>query len=306
MPAPLSPDQRVARRAARHHGLVTRALALASGLTDRQIARRVERGVWVRLSPGVFRIEGAPVTAAQQAYAAVLAAGPHAVVGGRSALALFNLCEAPTLPSITVPPTASARTRLALVRRSMLTPADRTSVGPVPCVTASRGLVEVSRRADASSVQKLLDGALHRRLARPATVLAALRRSGGLQGRPGSARLMEALEPWMRGVTPGSPGEVRLLRCIDDWGLPRPVLQYQVVLTNQRVFIDVAWPHHRIGLEYDGAEFHGPRELGHDVEREEALRAAGWWIGRLDRLDLAPSSTRVRDELSARLLRRAA
>lgn len=302
----LTPDERAARRAARHHGLLTRAVARQCGLTDRQIARRVERGLWVRLAPGVFRIHGAPVTSMQQAYAAVLAAGPHAVVGGRSALALFGLTDPPLLPSITVPLTASARTKLAVVRRSTVAVEDRTSIGPVPCVTVARGLVEVSRRASSASLEPLVDSALHRGLAHPRTIVAALRRAGGVQGRPGARRLLQLLEPWTRGITPGSPGEVRLLRRLDDWGFPPPVLQHEVRLGRGRAFIDVAWPALLVGLEYDGAEHHGPRQLGHDVEREEALRALGWWVGRADRFDLSPSSSRLRDELGQRLRERAA
>jgi very-short-patch-repair endonuclease len=56
-----------------------------------------------------------------------------------------------------------------------------------------------------------------------------------------------------------------------------------------------------VGLEYDGELHHGPRQLGADVEREERLRGLGWWIGRVDRHDLRPSSNRLRAELSTRL-----
>lgn len=81
-----SPDARVARRAARHHGLVTRPVAHACGLTDRQIERRLAQGRWVRLAPGVYRVHGAPETPVQAAYAAVLAAGGGSVgsIGGTS------------------------------------------------------------------------------------------------------------------------------------------------------------------------------------------------------------------------------
>lgn len=304
-PKPL-PDERVARRATRHHGLVTRSWALACGLTDRQMALRVRSGRWIRLAPGVYRIHGAPLTPTQQSYAAVLAAGEEALVGGLSALALLGIATAPARPSITVPPSASARSRLAIVRRSIVDVQDRTMVGPVPCVTAARAIVEVSRREPAGSVAPLLDSAIHRDLARPATVLGALRRAGGLDGRPGARRLVDLLEPWTRGVTPGSPGETRLLRRLVDWGFPRPSLQHEVLIPTGIVRLDVAWPDRLVGLEYDGAEYHGPRQLEHDVAREEQLRASGWWIGRVDRFDLEPSSTRLRDVLAARLVRSAA
>jgi hypothetical protein len=46
---------------------------------------------------------------------------------------------------------------------------------------------------------------------------------------------------------------------------------------------------------------HTPRRLAADVAREDELRRRGWWIGRVDRHDLSPSCTRVRDELAGRL-----
>jgi hypothetical protein len=297
-----TPDERIARRAANHHGLITRALALGCGLTDRQIARRVAAGRWVRIAPGVFRIHGAPVTAAQTAYAAVLAAGDGAIVGGLSALALYGLSAAPVLPHITVPRGASARTKVALVRRSDVGSIDRTRVGPVPCATAARALVEAARHADKDLLADLVDSTLHRDLATPSTVLAALRRAGSGPGRAGSPTLRLVLEPWLRGILPGSPGEVRLLRRLDDWGFPTPSLQHQVETSDGCFRLDVAWPERLVGLEYDGERFHDPRHLGSDVAREEALRRRGWWIGRVDRHDLAPSSTRLRDGLRQRLV----
>ena len=114
--------------------------------------------------------------------------------------------------------------------------------------------------------------------------------------------LRAALEPWIGGIVPGSPAEARLIRRLSDWGLPEPVLQHRVDLpSGHRAFIDLAWPWALVGLEYDGSLAHTPRRLAPDVAREEALRGRGWWIGRVDRHDLAPSSTRVHDELAARL-----
>jgi very-short-patch-repair endonuclease len=95
---------------------------------------------------------------------------------------------------------------------------------------------------------------------------------------------------------------VRLIRRLLDWGLPEPVRQHKVRLRSGRsARIDLAWPEHRVGLEYDGERWHTGRRLAADVEREEALRALGWWLLRVDRHDLAPSSTRVQRALTARL-----
>jgi very-short-patch-repair endonuclease len=164
----------------------------------------------------------------------------------------------------------------------------------------------MARRADPVVLAEALDTTLHRQLASPASVLASLRRAGAGPGRAGAVMLRAALEPWLGGIEPGSPAEARLLRRLEDWGFPPPQLQHEVVTPIGRFRLDVAWPTLFAALEYDGVEHHGPRQLAADVRREDALRAAGWWIGRVDRHDLAPSSTRVRDELVERLADRAA
>lgn len=69
--------------------------------------------------------------------------------------------------------------------------------------------------------------------------------------------------------------------------------------------VDFAWPEHRVGLEYDGDEFHGPRRGAADDLREDRIEAIGWKIERADRGDLRPSATRLRTLLT-QLLRRPA
>ncbi len=302
-----SADELVGRHAARHHGLVTRTKAHAVGLTDRQIAGRVRDGRWERVAWGVYRIAGAPATAAQVLLTALLAAGPGAAAAGVSSLALLGVGAHPLLPRITVPPSSSGRTPNALVRRSAVVDADLTWVGPIRATAPGRALLEAAAHLDPAVLDDLVDDVLVRTSTTASHVLGAIRRSASGSGREGVELLRRSLDPWISGVLPESPAEVRLIRRLLDWDLPEPVRQHPVRLADEReVRLDLAWPHRRVGLEYDGERFHGPRRLQADVEREEALRAAGWWVGRVDRHDLAPSSTRIRDELTPRLLASAA
>jgi very-short-patch-repair endonuclease len=294
-------DERLGRWAERHLGLVPLDRAKRVGLTSRQVQLRARRGRLVRVRHGVYRVHGAPVTADQEAYAAALAAGPSAVVGGLSALALFGLTAAPKQPRLTVPPLASARTPGAVVLRSPLTSSDRTRVGPIPCTTVARALVEVARDLDQAALDELVDSAIHRQQTSTSAILRALRRAPSGWGRVGADKLRHAVQPWLGSVSPESPGEARLLRRLTEWGLPEPRRQHQVELESGLVRLDLAWPDQMVALEYDGEEFHGPRRLAADEQREAALRALGWWIGRADRHDLAPSSTRLLDELRPRL-----
>ena len=78
-------DALIARIAAGQHGLFLRQDALAVGMTDAQIEYRVRTGRWVRVTPGVYRLAGVPVTWNQRALSACLAAGDKAIISHRSA-----------------------------------------------------------------------------------------------------------------------------------------------------------------------------------------------------------------------------
>lgn len=296
-------DELVGRHAARHHGLVTRTKALTMGLTDRQIAGRVRDGRWERVAAGVYRIVGAPPTPAQVLLTAVLAAGPGTAAAGVSSLALLGVGTHPLLPRITVPPSASARTPNAIVRRSPVAEADLTWVGPIRATAPGRALLKAAAYVEATMLDDLVDDVLVHTSTSASHVLGAIRRAASGSGREGVDQLRQSLDPWLSGVAPESPAEVRLIRRLLDWGFPEPVRQHVVHLPgDRRIRLDLAWPDRTVGLEYDGERVHGPRRLRADVEREEALRSIGWWVGRVDRHDLSPSSTRVRDELAPRLL----
>lgn len=68
------------------------------------------------------------------------------------------------------------------------------------------------------------------------------------------------------------------LACI-RFGLPRPVTQVKIVGKNGRTyFLDLAWPEFRVGLEYDGADFHSGENLGGDRRRLNSVTGNRWTI----------------------------
>ncbi len=304
----LAPDLRAARLAARRHGLVTLAQALQLGLSADQVARRVRSGRWERVGRGVYRITGAPITPQQAALAAVLRASGGALVSHLSAVALLGLAPWPNTPHVTVGTSAGARTPGVLVHRSDVPRGDRTTVGCIPATTPARALIDIAPMVDGQQLGDLVDAVICGGLAQPSQILSALRRSQRRPGRAGTVMMRDVLRPWLTGIRPGSPAEVRLLRRIEAWGLPTPVSQHLVRRPTGEVVaaLDLAWPCQQLGLEYDGEQFHTPRRLGADMEREESLRAMGWRIERADRSDLAPGATRLRSILESLLHRQCA
>lgn len=84
-------DSKIAALATGQHGLVTRAQAIALGMSPTSVKTRVRRGRWEKLHRGVYVIAGAPKTRQRDILAACLAVGPDAVAASFSAAELHRL-----------------------------------------------------------------------------------------------------------------------------------------------------------------------------------------------------------------------
>jgi hypothetical protein len=86
-------------------GVVTRAQAFRSGLSRGAIAHRVATGRWQRIYEGVYVTFSGPVSREAQLWAAVLYAGPGAVLSHETAAELQRLLDkSAPLIRLTVPP----------------------------------------------------------------------------------------------------------------------------------------------------------------------------------------------------------
>jgi len=78
-----------------------------------------------------------------------------------------------------------------------------------------------------------------------------------------------------------SPGESWMRLRLLDAGLPRPVCQFEVVdRFGRRRFLDSAYPEVKVGVEFDGREFHtDAHDREHDADRRNYLTTVlGWHI----------------------------
>lgn len=77
-----------------------------------------------------------------------------------------------------------------------------------------------------------------------------------------------------------SPGESWTRLAIIDAGLPVPEPQYWVMRGGRPLFrLDLAYPHARVCVEYDGREFHeGDEPEANDRKRRKWLRDHGWTV----------------------------
>jgi len=284
----LTPDLLATRIAEGQRGLLTRAQARSTGLTDDQIDWRVRTGRWRRIASGVYLVAGAPPSWQQDALGACLAAPAGTVTSYLTAAALHGLWRPPPLPQITVPRSTSARLRIAQVHRADLDPIDTCRIDGVPATTPARTLVDAAQLLAREPLADLVDDAMCRKLTAAPAVLDAANRAQRGPGRRGIPLLREVLEAWDARIQPGSPAEMRLLRLLEQFGLGTPIRQFSVRSRDGSFIgrLDLAYPDRSVGLEYDGERFHNPRHWDRDESRYAAFRAAGWWVMGVGKQDL--------------------
>jgi hypothetical protein len=272
--------ERLNRIARQQRGLVTRAQALAAGLTDGQITARLRNGTWILLRPDVYAVAAAPPSWEQSLLAITLTA--PCLTSHRSTGFLFGLSGFDQPDRIEVVSTFEQFVRLDGVRghrsRSLFD-VDKSHRLGIPTVTAERALVDLSGSMTTKQLGLVLDDAIRRRIAG----LESFRRCAGrLMPGPGRSmrRVRDVLAQRLPGYSPGdSDLETRALRALIAAGFPPPRQQFRLKLRGKNVRIDLAYPEQRIAIELDSWEFHG---MGNrtafrvDRARMNDLLVVGW------------------------------
>jgi hypothetical protein len=92
----------------------------------------------------------------------------------------------------------------------------------------------------------------------------------------------------------GSPMETRLRLVLVLRGLPRPEVQFPVLDDRRRraVWLDLAYPEHRIGIEYEGGDHGRPDRVLRDVGRYTRLVDDRWRMYRFTKYEVYLEPTR--------------
>lgn len=265
--------------AADQAGVVTRAQLLELGLTRGAIDARVTGQRWARLHPGVFITFTGPVPDTARTWAALLAAGDDAALGGRTALWLWGVIDAPeAVVTVCIPATRRAVTPSGtrILRRCRL----REQVHPVAMPRRLRleeALLDVTDEVDGEAeVVGLVLRATSSRRTTAARVLEALGRRRQHRHR---ALLGELLAEVVEGVQ--SPLERRYRRGVERaHGLPRGEYnagERAVGRSGARRtrYRDVRYRRWRVVVELDGREAHPLWSRHQDRGRDNSATVAG-------------------------------
>lgn len=295
--------------------IVTRAEALAAGLTDDEVRQRVRGGSWVRLDTGVYLRSGKAALArgvldddhaaarlahVQRCGAAVLR-HRGCVIGFGSAALVHGLplvSGIPPLGQLIVPPGGWTGRRAGVRYRSARL-ADGDVHPTLPCTSAARTWADVAREHSLADALACGDAALRAGLLSPATAALQVAGMDGVRGcrqaraavQHLDARRESALESfsWARMV---------------EWRLPLPELQHEVWDPTGLVGrVDFWWEHRALVGEADGrGKYRTPDDLYAEKRREDRLRAQGLSVIRWDWSDLTGRrAERLRARLTAAL-----
>lgn len=281
----------LAELAGRQHGVVSLAQLEALGFARSSVTKRVGSGRLHRVRRGVYAVGHSGLSREGFWMAAVLGAGPGAVLSHLSAAVLWGFWRRP-VRGIDV--SALGRRRVVGVRVRTCRALDARDLAVrdgIPVTSVARTLVDLGDVLDRARLANAIHEAAFLGRFDEAAVRAAMARARG--------RRLGVVEAALRDHAGGSAGtrsalEDRFLAMVRRAGLPEPRVNVRVA----GLEVDFHWPGLGLCVEVDGPGHARPRTRAEDRRREAVLRAAGQDVLRAREGDLADVVARVRSRVA--------
>ena len=273
---------RVEFLASRQCGVITRAQALAGGISDDELAGLVRSGAWRRQRYGVYEVSPAPderTRLLRPLWGAVLVSGPGNVISGPSAAVVhgLDLVEVPSAVHL-----VSASPRSADGIRVTRRPRDVScvEVDGLPVTDVVTTIIDCARVLRFAEAVVVADAALRARAFDKAMFLT-----------PGASPRHSARAARVLRFADGrseSVGESLARVAMDAAGLPAPELQADLRGASGKGYrADYFWPEFRVIGEFDGKLKYADKDaLWREKRREDDLRAAGHVFARFGTADV--------------------
>ena len=222
--------------------------------------------------------------------AAVLAAGPGAVLSHRDAAALVGL--RPSARGL-IEVSAPRRCRRPGIEAHVawLPPDEVSTHEGIPVTTVGRTLLDLAGVLPRDQLRRATEQAEFLRLADDTSLDALLAR---YPRRIGTASLRALRQAGLTKTLTRSELEERFLAFLDAHDLPRPSVNCAV----EGFEVDFHWPGQRLIVELDGrAAHHTLTAFERDRARDRALQAAGWRVVRITWHQLQYEPTQIAGDL---------
>jgi len=274
-------DRAIAELATRQHGVVGRAQLLRLGVSAKAIEHRVRCGRLICLHRGVYAVGHLRIDRKGWWWAALLAAGPGAVLSHFSAAARWNLLTPRPTIHLSVPG-RTGRLRLdgVVAHRPRSLPDGEVYEHSDGLWTTSvaRTLVDLAAVARESELESAVEEAERQDVFDLVGVQSVLTHS---RGRRGTRRLRDVMVRWAGPNTTRSEMEIAFRAICRRAGLAQPRVNVPVLLGAEHYEPDFLWPSRRLIVETDGFAAHKTKAaFVRDRRRDRRLRRAGYAVER--------------------------
>ena len=280
----------MAALATRQHGVVATRQLAALGLSQRAVSHRAAAGRLHRVHRGVYAVGHPILTVNGRRMAAILAAGPGAVLSHASAAALWRSGRRARLGSTSAseaPPGAASDPGLRIHRTPTLQADEITKHQGLRVTTPARTLLDLAAILTPRALERALDEAEVKQLY-DRTSLDALARAHA--GERGARALTQALDEDGEPTLTDSELEELMLALCADHDLPRPEPRAWVA----GLRVDFLFAASRLVVETDGYRYHRTRRaFERDRERDAILARAGYRVLRFSHRQLTREPTMV-------------
>lgn len=288
---------RVGRLASRQFGRVAWRQLREFGIAKTMINLWVKQHYLHPKLPGVYAVGHDAPSVEGDLAAALLYAGPGAMLSHGTALLWYGLIDQPP-PAIHVSTPRKCRSRRGITVHGRRT-CERTWHKGLPITTVSQALLDYAAIASLKRVRVALANAEYHRVLNVPAIEELLG-----SGRPGSARLRTALkrhQPLLAHTR--SPTEVAFLELCEAAGLPLPEVNVRIAGWK----VDCYWRNEGVVVEVDGdGNHHTPAQVDRDRRKDLALRARSLIVNRYSRRQVEHSAEAVARDVIATLASRAA
>jgi very-short-patch-repair endonuclease len=254
------------------------------------VSGRVRDGRLHRVHRGVYAVGHSRLSEHGWWMAAVLAAGPRAVLSHLAAARLWEIWRRRVVGiDVLAPRRLRARSGFRAHSCRRLDPRDVTVRDGIPVTTVARTLVDLTDVLEPYQLANVIHEAAFRRRFDEHAARAAMTRAPG--------RRLTVLEAALRAHANGSAGtrsglEDRFIALAREAGLPEPLVNTHVPAGGRTFEVDFHWPALGLCVEVDGGGHARPRSRSEDRARDAALRAAGQRVVRLSEDDLEDPAAR--------------
>ncbi len=298
------------RSAALPRAPFTTAQATALGLSDRDLRNLLSARAIRRVLTGVYARCDLPDTVELRVAALALVTNPFTVVCDHTAawvwgIDVYSYAELEILPPLetwSIRGNARVRRKGCAGGNRDLAPRDIVMVDGVRVTSPLRTALDLACRLGRREALAALDAFMRAHSLTRDELLRELTRFFRRRGVVQARELVSVADPRAE-----SQGESWTRMEMVDHGLPVPDLQVWVHVDGVPTYrLDLAYPKHRVCVEYDGLEFHtGAAATNRDRQRRQWLRAHGWVVIVVDKHMFTPEAVdtwvqEVREALASR------